>query len=261
MKTIKQFAIAILATMTLSCSGQCQQVEIISIQDNVTPNIMSRATFPDAPDSLISDLNLQEGIPASFCAFLVKQQGKEILFDAANGAPDSRLMAVLDSCQVTPEAIDYIFITHLHGDHIGGLLQNGAAAFPHAELYINQREYDGWMAMPKEQTAHLRSIFEAYGDKLKLFDPSDTLPCNIEAIAAYGHTPGHTLYKIGDNIIVGDLMHGVALQLEHPQYCARYDMNKELSIQCRKSIIEMARNKGLKLYGMHFPSPYYLTFD
>ena len=248
----------LLSFAAASCNERKGHVEIIPIQDNPTERFMSRSLFPEAPDSLFEALGLEGGIPSSVCAFLVKSNGKNILFDAANGASDSRLMPVLDSCGISPENIEMIFITHLHGDHIGGLMRNGMATFPSAKLYVNKVEYDAWMAMPQEQTAKLRTIFEAYGNRLVTFDITDVLPCGIEAIEAYGHTPGHTVYKVGDMLIAGDIMHGVALQMDNPQYCARFDMDKVKSVESRMKILEMAGQRKMKMYGMHFPSPYFL---
>ena len=219
---------------------------------------MQRALFQDAPDSLISALGLEEGIPASVCAFLVKTQGKEILFDAANGAPDSQLLPKLSSLEVKPEDIDHIFITHLHGDHIGGLTAEDKAVFQNAQLHINTDELDAWMAMPAEQTTRLKKIIELYKDRLNAFTIEDTLPCGIKAIEAYGHTPGHTVYQVGNNIIAGDIMHGTALQVDYPQYSARFDMDKEKAVETRKAIMKTAEDQGLKVYGMHFPEPYWL---
>ena len=245
-------------TISSSCQNAATEVEIHPIQDNVQPRMMQRALFQDAPDSLISALGLEEGIPASVCAFLVKTQGKEILFDAANGAPDSQLLPKLSSLEVKPEDIDHIFITHLHGDHIGGLTAEDKAVFPNAQLHINTDELDAWMAMPAEQTSRLKKIIELYKDRLNAFTIEDTLPCGIKAIEAYGHTPGHTVYQVGNNIIAGDIMHGTALQVDYPQYSARFDMDKEKAVETRKAIMKTAEDQGLKVYGMHFPEPYWL---
>jgi glyoxylase-like metal-dependent hydrolase (beta-lactamase superfamily II) len=101
-------------------------------------------------------------------------------------------------------------------------------------------------------------MIEAYGDRVKIFTANDTLPCDVEAIAAVGHTPGHTAYLVGEVMIAGDVMHGVALQLEHPEICARFDTDKVNAVASRKMLIEKARAEGLRMYGMHFPAPYYL---
>jgi len=242
--------------MTACSSGQ-NDYEIFPIQDNLSPRIMGRTLFPDAPDSLIAELGLEEGIPASVSAFLVKTDGNEILFDAANGAPDSQLMPVLESLQTTADEIDYIFITHLHGDHIGGLLKEGEAVFSNALVYINKTEYDAWMVMEGRQSEGLRNICNAYGERVKTFTIEDELPCGIEAVEAYGHTPGHTAYRVGDALIAGDVMHGTALQARYPEFSAGFDMDKEMSVKTRRAILKMAE-EGVKVYGMHFPAPYHL---
>lgn len=250
----------LLFTAALTLINACNrptQIEIHPIQDNVQPRMMQRALFQDAPDSLISALGLEEGIPSSVCAFLVKTEGKEILFDAANGATDSQLIPKMKSLGVNPEDIDHIFITHLHGDHIGGLVADDAAVFPNAQLHINAVEFDAWMEM-EGQSERIRRMAELYKERLHTFTINEKLPHGIKAIEAYGHTPGHTVFRIGDAIIAGDIMHGTALQVKYPEYCARFDMDKAQAIQTRKAIMKMASEESLKIYGMHFPAPYSL---
>lgn len=249
--------LSLLACAMTACSSGQNDYEIFPIQDNLSPRMMGRTLFPDAPDSLIAELGLEEGIPASVSAFLVKTDGNEILFDAANGAPDSQLMPVLESLQTTADEVDYIFITHLHGDHIGGLLKEGEAVFSNAVVYINKIEYDAWMAMEGRQSEGLRNICSAYGERVKTFTIEDELPCGIEAVEAYGHTPGHTAYRVGDALIAGDVMHGTALQAKYPEFSAGFDMDKEMSVKTRRAILKMAE-EGIKVYGMHFPAPYHL---
>ena len=249
--------LSLIACAMTACSSGQNDYEIFPIQDNLSPRMMGRTLFPDAPDSLIAELGLEEGIPASVSAFLVKTDGNEILFDAANGAPDSQLMPVLESLQTTADDVDYIFITHLHGDHIGGLLKEGEAVFSNAVIYINKIEHDAWMAMEGRQSEGLRNICNAYGERVKTFTLEDELPCGIEAVEAYGHTPGHTAYRVGDALIAGDVMHGTALQARYPEFSAGFDMDKEMSVKTRRAILKMAE-EGVKVYGMHFPAPYHL---
>ena len=249
--------LSLIACAMTACSSGQNNYEIFPIQDNLSPRMMGRTLFPDAPDSLIAELGLEEGIPASVSAFLVKTDGNEILFDAANGAPDSQLMPVLESLQTTADEVDYIFITHLHGDHIGGLLKEGEAVFSNAVIYINKTEYDAWMAMEGRQSEGLRNICNAYGERVKTFTLEDELPCGIKAVEAYGHTPGHTAYRVGDALIAGDVMHGTALQTRYPEFSAGFDMDKEMSVKTRRAILKMAE-EGIKVYGMHFPAPYHL---
>lgn len=241
-----------------SCGNQTD-AQISAIPDNLHPRLMPASLFADAPEALIEELGLKNGIPSSVCTFLAEKNGKQALFDAGNGADNSQLLPLLNSRGIAPKDIDYIFITHLHGDHTGGLMKGQEATFPHAILYIPSTEYHAWMAMPEERNAQIRAIANAYGERMKVFDNHTELPLGITPIPAYGHTPGHTLYRIGNHLIAGDLMHGVALQLEHPNYCARYDMDIPKAIEARKQILQLAKDEGLTLYGMHFPEPYSLV--
>ncbi len=265
-RTILRSAVISTASIIIcSCAGKESNVNVYPIQDNVEPRIMARALF-DATDELISDLGLEEGVPASVSAILVETDGVQILFDAANGAPDSQLMPVLNSLEVAPDDIDYVYITHLHGDHFGGLAYKTETgierpSFRNAVVMIPQKEYDAWMNMPEEQTARLRAVLALYGERVKTFGYDELLPNGITAIPAFGHTAGHTAYRIGDVLIAGDVMHGVALQLDNPEVCARFDQDKENAVATRKALIEMARTEGLRMFGMHFPAPYYLEFE
>ena len=122
-------------------------------------------------------------------AFLVKTGSKNILIDTGYGR---NLFDNLKSLDVTEDKIDIILLTHMHGDHIGGLMKDGNAAFPNAELYVAQAEHDYWMA--SDNNANISNISEAYKSKLHLFDPIDlgsdkqNLFPGFQGIKAYGHT-------------------------------------------------------------------------
>lgn len=221
----------------------------------------SRSIFPDASDALMDSLGLRDGVPSSMSAFLVEKDGKQILFDSGVGGEKSRLLALLDSMGVAPADVDYVCVTHFHGDHIGGMLNGGEAAFPNALVYASRLEYEGWMSMPSGQKAQVVKTMDAYGNRVRLFEFGDTLPCGIVAIDAVGHTPGHTVFRIGSLLIVGDILHGVALQLQNPDICASYDMDKEAAIASRKRILRCAKANGLIMGGMHFPAPGFIDLN
>lgn len=245
-----------------SCHDQSQEqrFHVTPLPDNAQPHFMPTQLFTQVTDSLIEKLGIQQGIPSSVCSILLEIEDKAILFDTGNGAEQSQLIPLLEEKGLTTDDIDYIFITHLHGDHIGGLISDNEAVFNQATLYIPSKEYYAWMEMPENRNANIKEIAQAYNGNMELFDEKAPLPCGIKPITAYGHTPGHTLYQIGNTLIVGDLMHGVALQLEDPNACARFDMDTEQAIQSRKSILQKAKEEQLTLYGMHFPEPYLLDF-
>lgn len=255
MKKTMILGLAALICVLTSCGGKStSETKLHVIFDNPAPRTMPLALFGDVPDELVASLNIAEGIPSSVSVMLMEKDGQQCLFDAGNGNDDSRLLPRMKELGFLASDIDVIFITHLHGDHIGGLVKDGQPVFPQAKLYIPSVELDAWTKSPESTPQNVKAMMEAYGEKLVKYTLEDSLPVGVKAIAAYGHTPGHTIYRIDNKLIVGDIMHGVALQMEHPEFCARFDMDKEQAIASRKAIMEMAKKEGLTMYGMHFPT-------
>ena len=240
---------------------QLDNVTAVWLQDNGSDKLMPRTLFADAPDTLIEQLSLQEGIPSTVSAFWVEANGEHILFDAGVGGTDGKLMERLHAIGVTPDDVRYLYLTHLHFDHIGGMMCGDSIRFPQAEVYVAKAEYDAWMQMPAEQNAKVVATMEAYKERLHLFAFGDILPGGVLAIDAAGHTPGHTAFKAGSLLVVGDIMHGAALQVPHPEYCAEYDMDKAKAVEARRRLMEYARDNRLTMAGMHLPAPAFLDIE
>lgn len=225
------------------------------IEDKPEPTLQPHNLYPDVPDSLWIALGLQEGVPSSMSCFLLQTEGKNILLDAGLGAPFSQLIPKLTTLDVKPEELQLIYITHFHPDHIGGLLKDGKVVFPNAEVYINRVEAEAWQKMEGNQSVQAKTVLDAYKQHLHLFEAGDTLPGDVITIAAYGHTPGHTVFQKDSMLVIGDLIHGAALQLEYPEYCPLYDMDAETARESRLRILNYARENRLTMYGMHLPHP------
>ena len=229
------------------------------IQDNQGEKLNPRSLFSDASDSLFASLNLPDGIPASVSTFLLQIDGKNILFDAGLGAFGGQTLDRLAALDVTPDKIDLIYLTHFHVDHIAGMVTKDSAGkdvkvFNNATVYAGKVEYDAWMNdIPKNDLQKV--VMGMYKDKLHLFAFGDSLPHGVLALDAVGHTPGHTAFQISNLLVIGDLMHGYALQKDHPEINSNYDMDKEKSIESRKRIMQYARNNKLTMAGMHLPPP------
>ena len=196
--------------------------------------------------------------PLETQVFLVRMPGKNILIDAGYG---TNLFQNLQSLNVTAEQIDVVLLTHLHGDHIGGLFRDGQIAFPNAEMHLSRKEYEYWMANERGENA--RKALEAYKNKLHLFDPpqlDEPMPEQpIQPIAAYGHTPGHTAYLIRSDenkwLIWGDLTHATPIQMPCPDVALTFDVDPEQAIQTRKAFFEYASKQPIVVGGMHVPFP------
>ena len=229
------------------------------IQDNQGEKLNPRSLFSDVSDSLFASLNLSDGIPASVNTFLLQIDGKNILFDAGLGAFGGQTLNRLAALDVTPDKIDLIYLTHFHVDHIAGMIAKDSAGkdvkvFNNATVYAGKVEYSAWMNdIPKNDLQKL--VMGIYKDKLHLFAFGDSLPHGVLALDAVGHTPGHTAFQISNLLVIGDLMHGYALQKDHPEINSNYDMDKEKSIESRKRLMQYAHDNKLTIAGMHLPPP------
>jgi len=200
--------------------------------------------------------------PRSCNAFLVRMNGKNILVDAAFGR---KLFDNLKSLGVAPEQIDVVLLTHLHGDHIGGMIRDGQVAFPNAEVYMSKYEYDYWMSDAARNPNNARNVLERYRKQLRLIFPDEigapplVLFPGISAIAAYGHTPGHTLYMFAsgnDKLLVwGDLTHAMAIQMPFPQVAMTFDVNPEKAVETRKKVLEYVAENNIIVGGIHTAFP------
>ena len=188
--------------------------------------------------------------------FLLECEGKKVLFDAGFFEKDSNSKGILDRLQelkISPDEIDYIFITHFHWDHIAGLIdENDNIIYKNAKIYVSKEEYDGWInKMPAEKNALQVKIMKICEKQVIQFDFKDTLPLGIIPMEAFGHTPGHTCFRKDDLLIIGDLIHGEKVQFKYPEICANFDYDEKDSIDSRKKILKYAEENKLLIAGMH----------
>ncbi len=234
--------------------GNAEIILLSEGQQNGRTNILIGAT-----PEMLQQCAPKGTFPNATNAFLVRTPDKTILVDAGYG---KNLFNNLQTVGVTAEQIDIILITHMHGDHIGGLLRDDKAAFPNAKLYVAKPEYEYWTSKDNASTA-VKAV-NAYQKTLTLFEPgafeklSDLLP-GISTIAAYGHTPGHTLFLLKSNneqlLIWGDLTHAMAVQMPYPQVAVTYDTDPEQAIASRQQILAYVAKNNIPIAGMHIAFP------
>jgi glyoxylase-like metal-dependent hydrolase (beta-lactamase superfamily II) len=203
---------------------------------------------------------------AGISAFLLRADDKIVLFDTGTGTmfkSPGKLPETLAILGVKPEDVDFVLLTHMHTDHIGGLMREGKRAFPKAKVMVSKPELESWLALAEKDAANanaalVKTVVAAYGtDVLPPFAFGDTVLQGVTALNASGHTPGHTAFQLTAGgkslLIVGDLIHAMSLQFPLPDECASYDMNPPQAILARKHVFTFAAQNKTPITGIHFP--------
>ena len=214
-----------------------------------------------ADADILERLIPETGFSHSTNVFLVKTPTQNILIDTGFG----NTIEKMQQFGVAPEQIDAVLITHLHGDHIGGLQKDGAAIFPNAKIYISEKELEFFTQTQVNQGAVTALAPYTTADNVVAFNPAELgstlneiLP-GIKPIANYGHTPGHTAFLVEDGrnklIIAGDFLHIALVQFANPEISATYDMDREAAAVSRRQILEYAAANKIPVGGMHIVNP------
>lgn len=226
---------------------------------------------PEEVAALLSAAGLPtDKLQLSIQPLLVKSADRVLLFDTgagANfGAGAGQLSTSLAAAGVDPQSVTDIFISHVHGDHVGGLVNaQGALAFPNATIHLSKPEWDFLSGMNAEAAksvglAQHAALVAAIKPKVAAFAPgADLIPGTVKAVEITGHTPGHSGYLItsGDNslLYVGDSMHHFVVSVQKPDWTCGFDGDAKTSAESRGALLSRLAASGQRVYSVHFPFP------
>jgi glyoxylase-like metal-dependent hydrolase (beta-lactamase superfamily II) len=227
------------------------------------------------PNEAVGALLRAGGAPADHFEFsiqplLVHAGAHVLLFDTGAGGffgnIAGKLPESLSAAGEKPASVTDIFISHAHGDHVGGLVtSSGALAFPNATIHISAPEWK-WLSSLQEDEAknfgiqQVSVLVSAIKPKVVAFEPgAELLPGIVKAVELKGHTPGHSGYRIGSGtvsvLVFGDAMHSYVVSVREPAWQVAFDRDKQLGAATRVELVKTSAASGQRLYSEHFPFP------
>ncbi|WP_269935348.1 MBL fold metallo-hydrolase [Serratia liquefaciens] len=282
-------ALAVMSLQTLAAAPQVKtpapgfyrimlgSYEVTALSDGVLRLAVDKLLLNSSPKQIETALaEHHQGLPVvtSVNAYLINTGSKLILIDTGAGSllgeGLGKLVANLEAAGYQPQQVDEIYLTHMHPDHLGGLTQNGKAAFPNAVVRAGQQDADFWLsesrlkqASPKEKASFENILaalkpYQAAGH-FKTFSNDGELSPGISAFAAHGHTPGHSIYLVESQgkklLLLGDLIHVAAVQFAHPRVAISFDKDAKAAVAQRLRVFSDSAQRRVLVGGPHLSFP------
>ncbi|NVP56191.1 MBL fold metallo-hydrolase [Mycoplana rhizolycopersici] len=206
----------------------------------------------------------------SFTPTVVETGSEVVLFDTGMGEGGrenglGRLAEGLRAVGYTPEQVTVVVLTHMHGDHIGGLMEQGKPAFANARYVTGRTEYDFWVSADRVGTGAeqghqgVLAKVKPLAEKITFIEDGGEVVPGITGMNAFGHSPGHMIYRIESDgkvlMLTADTANHFVLSLQRPDWEVRFDMDKAAAAATRKTVFDMIATDRLPFVGYHMPFP------
>ncbi|TCM55918.1 glyoxylase-like metal-dependent hydrolase (beta-lactamase superfamily II) [Rhizobium sp. PP-F2F-G48] len=259
-----------------SASVKLGDVTVTVVSDGLRIADKPNETFgTDQPPEAVKALLEKNFLPTDrfangFSPVVVDTGSEVVLFDTGNGeagrpAGTGYLLEGLRAAGYPPESITLVVLTHMHGDHINGLMEGGKPAFPNARYVMGETELAFWkdparIGTPAEggHKAVLKNVVPLV-EKAKLIGDGADVASGIMAMAAFGHSPGHMVFRISsqgkDLMLTADTANHYVFSLQQPDWQVKFDMDKEKAAASRRKVFDMIATERLPFIGYHMPFP------
>jgi glyoxylase-like metal-dependent hydrolase (beta-lactamase superfamily II) len=251
--------------------------EVTALSDGTADLTVGKLLTHTTPAKVAAALKrayLKDPVQTSVNAFLVNTGTKLVLIDTGAaglfGPTLGNLAANLKAAGYQPEQIDEIYITHMHPDHLGGLMAGDKMAFPNAVVRADRRDADYWLSQanldkaPEGMKGFFQGAMASFNPyvaagKFKPFDGNTELVTGVRALASHGHTPGHTTYVVESKgeklVLIGDLIHVAAVQFPDPTVTIQFDSDSKAALAQRRKAFADAAKGGYWVGAAHISFP------
>jgi glyoxylase-like metal-dependent hydrolase (beta-lactamase superfamily II) len=189
-----------------------------------------------------------------FTPTLVNTGSELILFDTGLNAEG--ITAAVEAAGYSADQVDKVVITHMHGDHIGGLMGDAGETFANASYITGSAENNHWS---KADNDNYKGRVMPVLEKTSFLDDGGSVASGVTAMAAFGHTPGHMGYMVESAghqlMLIADLANHPVWSLAKPDWEVKFDMDKSAAAASRRKVLGMLAADRVPMVGYHMPFP------
>lgn len=191
-----------------------------------------------------------------FTPTVVNTGAELVLFDTGLAADGT--LAALTAAGFTPDQVDIVVLTHMHGDHIGGLMGTDGTTptFANARYVTGATEHNHWTGAANEG---FDKNVKPLNEKIAFVDDGGTVAPGITGMNAFGHSPGHMAYHVESDgqrlMITADTANHYVWSLQKPDWEVRFDADKAAAAAVRKQVFGMIAADRIPFIGYHMPFP------
>lgn len=219
--------------------------------------------------------------PLRYMVMALKLRDQVVLIDSGTGGHPiygegtGRLRESMAAAGLDPKAVKTVLISHLHGDHIYGLMNNDthAQVFPDAEIVVPATELK-WWTRPEVVSMDLGPTRKGLAQRIQTtiatwknvrpFEGEPELLPGVRAVQAPGHSPGMVTHLVTSGnkqfLISADVVNLSPHIQTNPEWQLAIDMDPQMAVETRKKIFDRAVADKLTVSGTHWLMPNAGTF-
>jgi glyoxylase-like metal-dependent hydrolase (beta-lactamase superfamily II) len=257
------------------------EIDVLVVSDGVLPlptTMLGYNAEPAVRAAWMHDMFLPpDAFDWALNVVLVRSGEQTILIDAGLGAdPELNLPRAgqtvkrLEAAGIDLDAVTDIVLTHMHMDHVGGLLVEGVKEKlrPDLRIHVANAEVKFWespdfshTSMPQGFPDALRSaakrFTKEYRGRLRLFDDEHQVAPGVVVRRTGGHTPGHSVVRVASGndalTFAGDAVFTVGF--DQPGWYNGFEHNPEEAARVRIRLLRELAETGELLVATHMPFP------